>query len=244
MQRTATWGGQLDINIADAFQRILCAHGDHNTQYLMTDVHEFMPGGVKAANPLARSQLDGLRARLLTQHLYFTVVSTLIIPGHFIFARITHAPPTITLCDPLGTGAAATRRRYVDTLLAWLANERSARKLPPRAYAVCYNTAYLPMQNDAISCGWFCLSYMYFLLVHDRWPTTADFTGINHKDLRVAIYDIVTNNRVRPVLAVGGAAGPAGGVGGGAGAGAEAGGAGAGAGGGGEPPGRRARARR
>ena len=44
-----------------------------------------------------------------------------------------------------------------------------------------------PAQNDSTSCGAFVFAYAYFLLLHGRRPTPADFTGANHLALRLVM---------------------------------------------------------
>ena len=104
---------------------------------------------------------------------------------------------------------ARRNRETRNVLEAFLIRERVRLMAParPSKYTETAKPASLSTQNDSTSCGAFVFAYVYFLLVHGRLPTPADFTGANHLALRlVMLHACITGKLRRGVLPGGGTA--------------------------------------
>ncbi len=95
-----------------------------------------------------------------------------------------------------------------NVLEAFLTRERVRLNAParPSKYTDTGKPASLFTQNDSTSCGAFVFAYVYFLLVHGRLPTPADFTGDNHLALRLVMLHACITGTLRCVLPGGGTA--------------------------------------
>jgi hypothetical protein len=114
-------------------------------------------------------------------------------------------------CAPNTSRYALARRNRTTrrVLEAFLTRECVRLNAParPSKYAEATKPANLSTQNDSTSCGAFVFAYLYFLLVHGRLPTPADFTGANHLALcLVMLHACITGTLRRGVLPGGGAA--------------------------------------
>ena len=74
---------------------------------------------------------------------------------------------------------------------------RLGRAQRPAKYDESAKPASLSTQNDSTSCGAFVFAYVYFLLVHGRLPTPADFTGSNHLALRLVMLHACVSGHLR-----------------------------------------------
>jgi len=152
--------------------------------------------------------------------------------GHWTLNIVDNVSNTICTLDPLpgnnGGGVDdetrcardsaphlfARRNRVARNVLeAFLVRERVRLKVParPSRYTESAKPANLSTQNDGTSCGAFVFAYAYFLLVHGRLPTPADFTGANHLALRLVMLHACVTGTLRRGALPGGAA-AAGGV--------------------------------
>jgi hypothetical protein len=215
----------VDNNLADtdatsAFMQLVARASNGRFVALHSLLPSVMEGGV---NPNAEFR------RLFTppgsRHLDSDCIIAAHVPGHFLCMIIMHTTNTLMLFDPMGAGSerstygsrGTAAARVVESTRLWLRNERVRLGRQPVAdYAVSYNEPVVPLQMDAVSCGFFSCCYALFMVLHNRWPTRADFSS--HSDLRIVILDAVLTGRLRAPLAGGGSGG-----GGGAGRGGEAG---------------------
>jgi len=163
---------------------------------------------------------------------HVSATRTLLVPtnpgGHWTLNIVDNVSNTIRTLDPLpgdnGGGvddearSAHDTSRYVlakrnrvtrNVLEAFLTRERVRLNVQarPTKYVETAKPASLSTQNDSTSCGAFVFAYVYFLLVHGRLPTPADFTGANHLALRlVMLHACITGTLRRGVLPGGGTA--------------------------------------
>ena len=173
-----------------------------------------------------RDVTDDYRSR------HVSTTRTLLVPtnpgGHWTLNIVDNVSNTIRTLDPLpgdnGGGvddearhARDSTRHYLarrnretrNVLEAFLTRERVRLMAParPSKYTETAKPASLSTQNDSTSCGAFVFAYVYFLLVHGRLPTPADFTGANHLALRlVMLHACITGKLRRGVLPGGGTA--------------------------------------
>ena len=147
--------------------------------------------------------------------------------GHWTLNIVDNVSNTICTLDPLpgnnGGGMddetrcargsdpyrIARRNRMTRNVLeAFLVRERVRLKAParPSRYTETVKPANLSTQNDSTSCGAFVFAYAYFLLIHGRHPTPADFTGANHLALRLVMLHACVTGTLRRGALPGGAA--------------------------------------
>ena len=134
-------------------------------------------------------------------------------PGaHFTLNVVDNVANTICTLEPLNYDREATNKPFRQRLEQYLAHERARLGLPkrPAPYKVVPKPASLPHQTDGTSCGPFCFAYIYFIYVHGRLPTRADFSGRDQLVLRLVMLDASLTGCVKRGLLPGAATAQAG----------------------------------
>ena len=211
-----------DTDLTSAFLQLVARASNGRFVALHSLLPSVMEGGVNPS-PDFRRLFTPPGAR----HLDSDCIIAAHVPGHFFGMLIQHTTNTLVLIDPtgaqtqrssLGSRGTAAARVVASTHL-WLRSERARLGRPAVAdYGVSYNEPpNVPLQLDGVSCGFFSCCYFLFYLLHNRWPTRADFSS--HFDLRIVVIDAVMTGRLRaPLAGGGGGGGGGGGAGGGEGA--------------------------
>jgi len=137
-----------------------------------------------------------------TRHVDATTLYSITNVGlHWVLFVINNESNTITTFDPLGVRKATRGRNnaMASRLEEYLKSERArlGRAARPQAYNRVNAPRNTPLQNDSTSCGAFCFAYVYFKIIHGRYPTRADFSGEDHFALRLAITDALVTGKLK-----------------------------------------------
>jgi hypothetical protein len=106
-------------------------------------------------------------------------------------SRASATPPAATGCSLFGGLSPEQLAPKAKALVAELSSVDAVREWYPGLLQ-----GLLPMQSDGVSCGVFVCAFAYFLRFHGRPPTSADYNGVDHHALRLAIFRVLESGNL------------------------------------------------
>ena len=103
---------------------------------------------------------------------------------HYSLFRVDHAARRIEIVENLGPNAAARRKRVGALLANYLIGRQRAAGLPAGEYTLVV-VPNIPLQTDGVTCGPMICATAEFHKEKGVWPTSADFTSVDHVALRL-----------------------------------------------------------
>jgi hypothetical protein len=202
-------GSQLDTEVMAVALRMTAAAAPGISVIPPDYLAHILRGGKATDASVDASALQGAR------HLSGRVFSVALLDDHYVFFDLDNTEKVIRIVDPLASSGLyeGRARAAASALDRWLHRERKRLSLPAKAeFAVetnyprqgsCVPAGWalnVTEQSDSISCGFFCIAYLLFLVFWGRLPTTADLISEHSVVLRVVVYLACTTGRLELVL--------------------------------------------